>query len=327
MINISKINISIDNLIIIFLIYLILMLFSISGCSPRQSNNKINKNLSNIKVVWSRKTGNMYSQKQDNGPSDPRDIPNLSLVTNVVPKYEPKSRYGNQPKYKVFNKTYKVLASSKGYKASGYASWYGTKFHGFRTSSGEIYDMYKMTAAHKTLPLPTYLKVVNVHNKRSIIVKVNDRGPFHGGRILDLSYAAASKLGIVDNGIGKVEIIAINPARNSNKLKLNTSEIQNQDNQYNIADKYFLESSFQLGAFSVKENATKLANELKILLKNSNLLNNKHYEINIFEHNLKQTTKKNILYKVVISFKGDKLDYKKLKNFLLNLPNNNLAIN
>lgn len=326
-----------------------------------QNNNKINRkssNLSNVpgtsnvKVVWSRKLGNMYTQKQDHGPHDIRDIPDLSSIPDVVPKYEPKSRYGNPPKYKVFNKTYKVLSSSKGYKERGNASWYGTKFHGFRTSSGEIYDMYKLTAAHKTLPLPTYVKVVNLHNKRSIIVKVNDRGPFHGDRILDLSYAAASKLGIVNHGVGKVEIMAINPisqARSDlriNQLPEITLEPENLKEPYqpkvpneryktlrishnNFSKKYLSKSNFQLGAFSVKSNATKLASKLETLLKNHNLLKDKHYKINIFEDDLSESNKNNILYKVIISVnKGDhNFDYQKFKNILLNLSNNNLAIN
>ena len=101
---------------------------------------------------------------------------------------EPKSRYGNPESYVVFGKRYYVKDSSKGYVETGIASWYGTKFHGRRTSSGETYDMYAMTAAHKTLPLPTYVEVTNLNNGRSIIVKVNDRGRFHEIRIIDLSY-------------------------------------------------------------------------------------------------------------------------------------------
>jgi rare lipoprotein A len=111
--------------------------------------------------------------------------------------------------YRVKGKTYCVRRSSKGFVQIGIASWYGPGFHGSRTASGEIYNMYKLTAAHKTLPLGTYVKVINLENGRSVIVKVNDRGPFVRGRIIDLSYAAAKKLGMLKKGTAKVKIIAL----------------------------------------------------------------------------------------------------------------------
>lgn len=117
-----------------------------------------------------------------------------------------RSRYGNPALYHVNGETYEVQSSSKGYKERGLASWYGAPFHQARTSSGEIYDMYGMTAAHKTLPLPTVVKVTNLENKRHVIVKVNDRGPFHTGRIIDLSYAAAKALQLDKKGVGRVEV-------------------------------------------------------------------------------------------------------------------------
>ena len=132
-------------------------------------------------------------------------------IANAVPKAEPKSRYGNPASYEQFGKRYYVLPSSKGFVQEGVASWYGTKFHGERTSSGEKYDMYAMTAAHKTLPLPTYVEVINKDNGRRAIVKVNDRGPFHDGRIIDLSYAAATKLGVAKTGTANVRIRALQP--------------------------------------------------------------------------------------------------------------------
>lgn len=139
----------------------------------------------------------------------PNFLPDLNKIPNARPKPEPKARYGNHSPYEVLGKTYRVMNSAKGYEAKGIASWYGTKFHGKRTSSWEPYSMYKMTAAHKTLPLPTYLEVTNLENKRKIIVKVNDRGPFHSDRILDLSYVAAHKLGFADKGTAPVKIRAI----------------------------------------------------------------------------------------------------------------------
>ena len=127
----------------------------------------------------------------------------------VKPKYEPLSRYGNPDTYAVNGKRYDVLRSASGYKTRGVASWYGTKFHKQRTSSGENYDMYAMTAAHKTLPLPSYVRVKNLNNGREAIVKVNDRGPFHANRVIDLSYAAAVKLGLLPKGTAPVEIEAL----------------------------------------------------------------------------------------------------------------------
>ena len=149
-----------------------------------------------------------YSQRHDSAPDRRVDV---SQVADASPRAEPKSRYGNPVSYVVRGKRYHTLPGSSGYRERGIASWYGTKFHGHRTSSGESYDMYKMSAAHKTLPLPTYARVTNLRNGKSVIVKINDRGPFHENRLIDLSYAAASRLGILAKGTGLVEVEAINP--------------------------------------------------------------------------------------------------------------------
>jgi rare lipoprotein A len=130
-------------------------------------------------------------------------------VPPTIPAPEPKSRYGNPDSYEVFGKRYHVLDTAEGYQERGVASWYGSKFHGRRTSSGEPYDMHAFTAAHKTLPLPTWVEVTNLRNRRSILVRVNDRGPFVANRIIDLSYAAAQELDIVGDGTGLVEIRAL----------------------------------------------------------------------------------------------------------------------
>ncbi|MCX4188377.1 septal ring lytic transglycosylase RlpA family protein [Methylophaga sp. OBS4] len=143
--------------------------------------------------------------------SAPRKVPDVSQIPDAVPRDEPRSKYGNPRHYEVFGKSYYTLASSNGYREKGIASWYGTKFHGRRTSSGETYDMYAMTAAHKSLPLPSYAEVTNLENGRKVIVKINDRGPFHDNRLIDLSYSAASKLGIIAKGTGLVEVRAITP--------------------------------------------------------------------------------------------------------------------
>jgi rare lipoprotein A len=141
----------------------------------------------------------------------PARPPDVSKIPDAVPRPEPLSKYGNPPSYQVDGKTYYVMPSSTGYRERGIASWYGTKFHGRRTSSGEPYDMYAMTAAHKTLPLPAYVRVTNLRNQRSVVLRVNDRGPFVADRVIDLSYTAATKLGILGPGTGIVEVVALNP--------------------------------------------------------------------------------------------------------------------
>ena len=143
-------------------------------------------------------------------PKTPAPQPEAQPETVFIPPAEPLSRSGNPKKYTVLGKTYYVLPSAEGYHERGEASWYGRKFHGRKTSSGEIYDMYKMTAAHKSLPLPTYVRVTNLSNGLSVIVRVNDRGPFHDDRIIDLSYTAASKLGML-HGTTDVEVEALTP--------------------------------------------------------------------------------------------------------------------
>lgn len=130
-------------------------------------------------------------------------------IRDAVPKREPITRAGNKSPYTVLGKTYYLLPSAKGYRARGTASWYGTKFHGRTTANGERYDVYAMTAAHTTLPIPSYVRVTNLENGRQAVVRVNDRGPFAHGRIIDLSYAAATKLGFAHKGTASVEVEAI----------------------------------------------------------------------------------------------------------------------
>jgi rare lipoprotein A len=137
--------------------------------------------------------------------------PEGQTIPNAVPRVEPRSRYGNPPFYDVFGHRYYVLASSADYVERGVASWYGPGFHKVRTSTGEPYDMYGMTAAHKTLPLPAYVRVTNLQNGLSVVVRVNDRGPFVGNRIIDLSYTAAAKLDMLRNGTAMVEVRSIDP--------------------------------------------------------------------------------------------------------------------
>ena len=134
-------------------------------------------------------------------------------VPDATPRVEARSLYGNPPFYEQFGKRYVVLPTASGYVERGVASWYGPGFHAVRTSTREPYDMYGMTAAHKTLPLPCYVKVTNLQNGRAIIVRVNDRGPFVDNRIIDLSYTAAAKLDMLRNGTAMVEVRAIDPTQ------------------------------------------------------------------------------------------------------------------
>lgn len=141
-------------------------------------------------------------------PPLPKDI---ASVPNAVPRIEPRAAHGNPPFYDVDGRRYYVLATAEGYEATGVASWYGPTFDGLKTSDGDRYDMYAMTAAHKTLPLPTYARVTNLANGKSVVVRINDRGPFVANRIIDLSYTAAAKLDMLRDGTAMVEVRALAP--------------------------------------------------------------------------------------------------------------------
>ena len=146
-------------------------------------------------------------------PAPPAPVPpppaDIATIPNAVPRAEPRSLHGNPPFYDALGRRYFVLATADGYDERGVASWYGPTFHGGSTSSGEAYDMYGMTAAHKTLPLPTYARVTNLANGRSVVVRINDRGPFVANRIIDLSYTAAAKLDMLRDGTAMVEVRAL----------------------------------------------------------------------------------------------------------------------
>lgn len=147
----------------------------------------------------------------DDGPGDDEPPPEvLAAIPDAVPRVEPLHRFANRP-YTVLGKSYTPMKTRDSYKATGIASWYGKKFHGQKTSSGEVYDMYAMTAAHPTLPLPSYARVTNPVNGKSVVVRVNDRGPFLHNRIMDLSYAAAWKLGYIGNGSARVTVELLHP--------------------------------------------------------------------------------------------------------------------
>ncbi len=178
------------------------------------------------------------SRIEDGPPDHGLDI---ASIPDPVPKFERRSRTANPDSYVVLGKRYRVLKDGRGFVQRGTASWYGKKFHGKATASGEIYDMFSMTAAHKTLPIPSYVQVTNLANGRKAVVRINDRGPFHPGRIIDLSYAAAVKLGVSDSGTAPVEIRVIEPDRPRRLPR---------------------ETFLQLGAFSDFQNARRLSARL-----------------------------------------------------------------
>jgi rare lipoprotein A len=215
----------------------------------------------------------------DDGPgeSPPK---NIDDIPNAVPKKEPLHSRTNRP-YKALGATYKPMTRYQVYKERGIASWYGKRFHGKKTSNGEIYDMYSMTAAHTILPLPSYAKVTNPANGRSVIVRVNDRGPFKHSRIIDLSYAAAHKLGYIAKGSTLVEVEAIDPDKADKYASNNTdgqakttplaattpmpTATEVEDSASTVNDNSALMSGFfvQAGAFKNEANADGLINKLK----------------------------------------------------------------
>lgn len=172
----------------------------LSGCQSIHLSSK------NYRPALESRYKHKKSDVQDSAPLGA--IPKFFKL--IIPRDEPLSRYGNPATYKVNGHRYNIMRTAYGYKERGLASWYATKFHSRRTSSGEHYDMYALTAAHKTLPLPTYVRVKNLDNGRVAILKVNDRGPFHPGRIIDLSYGSAVKLGVFPKGTARVEVEALN---------------------------------------------------------------------------------------------------------------------
>ena len=201
-----------------------------------------------------------YSIEQDRAPSGHLDI---ASIPEVVPEPFARTLAGNRSPYTVLGKTYHVMVTEDGYNERGIASWYGEKFHGHKTSNGEVFDMYKVSAAHKSLPIPSFLRVTNLDNNRSLVVRVNDRGPFHGDRIVDLSYAAAFKLGYADRGTARVQLEAIIPdgvvvdraaGNNNNTLSQQTLRVAS------TGDKYI-----QVGAFADINSAREMSDKLRAM--------------------------------------------------------------
>lgn len=197
-------------------------------------------------------TGCSIANRKPPPPPAPEPVqaapPNGASIADAIPRREPRSAHGNPPFYKVLGKRYVVLATADGYLERGVASWYGPTFHGESTSNGEKYDMYGMTAAHKTLPLPTYARVTNLKNGRTIVVRINDRGPFVANRLIDLSYSAASKLDMLKEGTTLVEVKALT--------------VQDPDELTRSAQAPPPALYVQAGAFSDQHNAQRVVDRL-----------------------------------------------------------------
>ena len=230
-------------------------LFLLAGCasSPKPSARieappKVDK-----PAATSARSGGYY---QDDGPGENAPS-NLDAIPDAEPRVEPQHRYANDA-YVVFGKSYTPMAGGTPYRASGIASWYGRKFHGQRTAIGEKYDMYGMSAAHTTLLIPSYARVTNPKNGKSVIVRVNDRGPFHGDRLIDLSYTAAAKLGLIGVGSGAVEVESIDAVAWQQTRTATSVAAVKPEPSADIAS-YWL----QFGAFNVQGNAEGLLGRLQ----------------------------------------------------------------
>lgn len=202
--------------------------------------------------------------------TSPRPPADLGAIADAVPRSEPRAAHGNPPFYDVLGRRYLVLASADGYRERGVASWYGPDFHGVATSIGEPYDMYGMTAAHKTLPLPCYVRVTNLRNGRSVVVRVNDRGPFVANRIIDLSYTAAAKLDMLREGTAFVEVRVVSPAAvadaplnaDQTRTASNTSVPDISNAPAAAAAAPMAAMFLQAGAFAEEANALRLVERL-----------------------------------------------------------------
>ena len=222
--------------------YVILILALITGCSEK-------------KEVVKKTNHGRYSIKQDTAPSN--QSLDISSLQQWEIKPEPKSRYGNHSPYVVFGKTYHLEDAGHEFEQTGTASWYGKKFHGHKTSNMETFDMYKLTAAHRTLPLPSYVEVTNLDNNKKVVVRVNDRGPFKSKRIIDLSWAAAKALDYDTKGLANVRIKLLQSPGVQFASKPEKQPTRPEDKEY----KYL-----QVGAFSDKTKALDIASDLSKLV-------------------------------------------------------------
>ncbi len=232
---------------------LIILAVVVSGCTHKPATKpSFPPRESSVAPPASRAPGGRYAQDND---STPGEVPDISKIPQPVPKTEPRSQYGNKSPYSVLGESYRVLASANGYVERGLASWYGNKFHGYMTSDFERYDMYAYTAASKTLPLPCYARVTNLENGRSVIVRVNDRGPFVSNRIIDLSYVAAVKIGVWPKGTAMVEVRGIDPSRPQEPMRSAAVTTGSISPQKTPKPTLYL----QVGAFADAANAERAA--------------------------------------------------------------------
>lgn len=250
---------------------LILLLALLNACSSTGKK----KGDSGDSAASSSSGGRYKGKDKDWGPDQEID---MSKVPDAVPRYENRTIAGNKNPYTVLGKTYYLMDDERAYKERGTASWYGYKFNGERTSNGELYDMFSMTGAHKTLPIPSYVRVTNIDNGKSVVVRINDRGPFHEGRIIDLSYAAAQRLGITRMGTGNVEVEIVvpdgdpRPPLRSRKTELTASAkdagiVSKTDAGVSAQDTKIPEGTYlQIGAFGVESSAKQFANSVKSAL-------------------------------------------------------------
>jgi rare lipoprotein A len=218
--------------------------------------------------------GRYKGKPKDWGPDKEID---MSHVPDAVPRYENRTIAGNKNPYTVLGKTYYLMEDERAYIERGKASWYGFKFNGERTSNGELYDMFAMTGAHKTLPIPSYVRVTNLDNRTSVVVRINDRGPFHAGRIIDLSYAAAQRLGITRAGTGNVEVEVVVPEgdprpplrmRKQDKVARDSGLVSQAEAGSKSADSKLPEGTYlQVAAFGVEKSAKQFASSVKSRLK------------------------------------------------------------
>jgi len=290
-----------------FIVFLSFFYFLLTACSnstvlpkdrlPDTSSDKASVTPSNTSK----------KNDQDSAPREPID---LSHVKDAVPQEEVIARYGNHSPYHVLGKTYEVMDSNENVVQTGIASWYGTKFHGRLTSTREPYDMLKMTAAHKTLPLPSYVRVTNLDNQKQVVVKVNDRGPFVDERIIDLSYAAAHRIEMHNKGLARVKIEVLPPFLSKTKKQKNN--IGKANKIVVLKEKNFPHGKnnyLQIGVFSKEETARKLQSSLVKDIPNNVLI-------------IKDTNINKTLYKVRIGPITDYLSLTQVQEVLIarNLP-------
>ncbi len=228
-------------------IFLLALTLVLAGCASEPPVNKDEPN------------AGRYQIDSDIAPHVPISVEH---VEDAHPRYEPKSLYGNKD-YTLLGKDYPIVKEPKGFTQEGKSSWYGKKFHGHKTSNGEVYDMYSMSAAHKTLPIPSYVKVINKDNGKTAIVRVNDRGPFHEGRIIDLSFAAATKLDVIKTGTAnvKIEYISVDKPKNAhewhaidpNQYYIQMVALKSEDGAKKAAEK--LQKQFNSPTNIIKSNS------------------------------------------------------------------------